>query len=59
MTETPDTSPEAVERLREALDRIYEIAVEPAETDDKSVRGWIEVEARNARTAPAPRHTSR
>ena len=43
-----------IERLRgdlakavDALEAIYEITVEPAETDHKNVRGWIEVTARN------------
>lgn len=41
------------ERLRGALDAIYEITVEPAETDHKNVRGWIEVTARAALTTEA------
>ena len=41
-------------RLRAALEAIYEITVEPAETDHKNVRGWIEVTARNAIATPAP-----
>jgi hypothetical protein len=41
-------------RLRAALEAIYEITVEPAETDHKNVRGWIEVTARNALATPAP-----
>ena len=35
-------------RLQEALEAIYEVTVEPAETDHHSVRGWIEVTARAA-----------
>ena len=31
----------------EVVESIYEIAVEPGETDDKSVRGWIEVQSRS------------
>jgi hypothetical protein len=41
-------------RLREALAAIYEITVEPAETDHHAVRGWIEVTARAALKGDKP-----
>ena len=37
-----------LDKAVEALEAIYEISCEPAETDHKAVRGWIEVRARAA-----------
>lgn len=47
---TPQPSPD-VAGLVEALEAILETCVEPAETNDKNVRDWIEVTARNALAA--------
>ena len=44
---TPQPAPD-VWMLVDALEAILEICVEPAETNDKNVRGWIEVTARDA-----------